>query len=375
MKDIKVIIDSPFRNSNLIFASGFYCLDPFVFIDDGNQKTAFLPSTEIEKAKKKSKIDQFFNLNFELERLKEERKYPFLKSSLVLEWLITNEITEIFVPYNFPIIEADNLRNYGIRVYPQEDPFYKQRVSKTNEEIDFIRRNSKKNVAVMNDVKNLLLESDITNDKKLKYKGEILTAEYLQNFIFKKFIDNELFSDTVITAIGNQGCDPHEYGRGEVYANTSIIVDIYPRSRENFYYTDMTRTFCKGKPSDDLKTIYDAVVEAQKLVLDKIYANQNGRDIHKVVQSFFENKGFNTGIINCVLQGFFHGTGHGLGLDCHEMPYISMNGQQLPENSVVSAEPGLYYLDLGAVRIEDLVLVTKNGIENLTNYEKKLELE
>lgn len=370
-----VIIDSPVRNSNMIYKTGYYCLDPFIFLEIDNKKIGFLPSTEYERAKKKSKLDEVYDLTVQLRKISEERKLPFLKSSVVLEVLRDKKINEVFVPSDFPLMEADNLRNNGILVFTKEEPFYNERVSKTEEEIGYIRENSRKNILVMDGVKNILLESSVTNAKRLKYNGEILTVKKLQEYIYKRFIDHDLYADTVITAIGDQGCDPHETGFGDVTADSSIIVDIYPRSRTNFYYTDMTRTFCKGKASDDLKKIYDAVSLCQKMVMDKICSNVNGKSIHEFVVSFFESRGFKSGLINGVLQGFFHGTGHGVGLECHEAPYISIFGKELQDNSVVSNEPGLYYLGIGGVRIEDLLLVTKNGAENLTNYEKKLELE
>jgi Xaa-Pro aminopeptidase len=372
---VKLIIDSPQKNSDLIYGSGYYCLDPFIFLEIDDKKYGWLPSTELERAKKKSKLNEIFNLNFDFLKLRKTNTYPLLNSSLLIDFFRNNNITEIDVPYSFPIAEANNLTDFGFKLIPQMDPFYKNRVSKTPEEINYIRENSKLNVQVMNEVKNIIAESSITNDKKLKYKGEILTSEFLQNFIFKSFLDKGLISDSVIVAIGDQGCDPHENGSGEVFANTSIIVDIFPKSRSNFYFTDMTRTFCKGKASNELKKMYESVHEAQKYVFDKIKPDVYGKDIHSGVVKYFENKGFKSGIINNILQGYFHGTGHGLGLDCHEKPYINTTGGELPENSIISNEPGLYYLGIGGVRIEDLLLITKNGFENLTNYEKILELE
>jgi len=184
-----------------------------------------------------------------------------------------------------------------------------------------------------------------------------------------------MISESVIVAIGDQGVFPHENGSGNIKANTSIIVDIFPRSRKNYYYSDMTRTFCKGKASDELKRIYNTVYDAQRMAMDKLHAREDGNKIHQFVKMYFENKGFKSGIQNGVLQGFFHGTGHGLGLDCHEYPYIGNKSCILPENSVVSVEPGLYYLGIGGVRIEDIVRVTENGIENLIDFDKKLEIE
>ena len=375
MNKVKVIIDSPVKNSSLYYSSGFYCLDPFVLIDTGNDKIGFLPSTELEKAKANSNLTEIYNLTDEFQKINKEKKYPALKSSLVIDYLNKNNIHEIYVPESFPLREADNLRKYNIKVVPVEEPFYKSRVSKNELELKYIRDNSIKNSQVMQEVYEILAESSITNNKKIKYNGEILTAEFIQNFILKSFLDKDMSAEYVIVACGDQGCFPHEYGSGELYANTSIIVDIFPRNRTNLYYTDMTRTFCKGNASDDLKLIYNTVLDAQKLGLEKVHAREVGKVIHKNIQEYFARKGFKTGIIDGVLQGFFHGTGHGVGLDCHELPYISNNGGVLDEKSVVTVEPGLYYLGKGAVRIEDIVVVEKDGIENLTDFHKTLEVE
>ncbi len=372
---VRVIIDSSQKNSSLLYASGFYCIDPFVFIDTGFERIGWLPSTEFEKAKKNSNLTEVFNLNYELDELNKKNETPNKKSSLVINWLSKKNIRNIHVPENFPAIELDNLRNNNIKVNIDDEPFYEQRVIKSEKEIEYIRENSKKNVEIMNEVKEILAKSVITNDKKLKYNDSILTSEFLQNYILKSLLNKNMIADNVIVACGDQGCYPHEYGNGELYANTSIIVDIFPKNRTNLYYTDMTRTFCKGKAKDELKLLYNCVNEAQKIGLDNVKSRVDGKIIHLMIQNYFEEKGYKTGIINGVLQGFFHGTGHGIGLDCHELPYISKTGNILEKNSIISVEPGLYYLGKGAVRIEDLVVVKENDIENLTNYEKKLEIE
>jgi Xaa-Pro aminopeptidase len=87
-----------------------------------------------------------------------------------------------------------------------------------------------------------------------------------------------------------------------------------------------------------------------------------------------ERHGFQTGELNGRMQGFFHGTGHGLGLDIHELPRISKLPTTLRSGNVVTVEPGLYYLGIGGVRIEDVVVVTETGHANLTKYPKVLEV-
>ncbi len=375
MINTRVIIDSPVKNSSLLYSSGFYCLDPFIFVEINSKKIGWLPSTELEKAKLSSNLTDIFNLTDSLLELKKNNKYPLFKSSILIDFFKKNKLKEVHVPESFPLIEANNLMNHGISVIPVLEPFYKERVVKNEKEIEFIKQTSNINVKVMDEVYKILCLSSITNNNKISYQGKILTSEFLQNYILKKFLEHDLISDSVIVAGGNQGCLPHENGYGELLANTSIIIDIFPRNRKNFYYSDMTRTFCKGKLSEDLKKIYETVLEAQKLGLELVHARENGKKIHKTIQNFFIKKDFKTGVFNGILQGFFHGTGHGLGLDCHESPYISLNGSKLPLNSVVSVEPGLYYINKGAVRIEDLVLVKENKAEILTDYHKKMEIE
>jgi Xaa-Pro aminopeptidase len=136
----------------------------------------------------------------------------------------------------------------------------------------------------------------------------------------------------------------------------------------------MTRTVVRGKAPDKLKRIYETVQRAQEAAIGLIHDGAPGREIHERVCQVFKQAGFETGILGGRMQGFFHGTGHGLGLDIHEPPRISRSDYVLKRGHVVTVEPGLYYPGAGAVRIEDLVWVTDTGCINLTQYPKKLEV-
>jgi Xaa-Pro aminopeptidase len=371
----KLIIDSPDKESSLIYKSSFYCIDPIVYLELEGRNIGWLPSTEIEKARKVSTLSEVYNLHDAMADLHALKSYPSLKSSIVVDVLKKYNITQIEVPARFPVLEAKNLEQFGFEIIPVSPPFYVERLQKTTEEKEFIRENSRLNVSVMNDVHNLLGAASIADDQTLVHDGIQLTSEWLQKFILKRFIDVGLFADQVIVAVGDQGCFPHEYGSGPLYAGRSIIVDIFPRNRSNHYHTDMTRTFCKGKAPDGLSALYDAVLQAQLFGLDSVRSGVDGKAIHSSIQDFFSKHGYETGLINGILQGFFHGTGHGLGLDCHEAPYISRNSSILLKDACVSVEPGLYYMGLGGVRIEDLVIVHDEGCEVVTEYPKKLEIE
>jgi Xaa-Pro aminopeptidase len=178
-----------------------------------------------------------------------------------------------------------------------------------------------------------------------------------------------------IVAGGDQACDPHHEGTGALPANRSIIFDVFPRSGRTRYFADMSRTVVRGKPSVELTRLYQAVKEAQEEAIGKIRDGADGSKIHQGICDRFESMGYRTGLVNGRMQGYFHGTGHGVGLDIHEPPRISRTGSILQEGEIVTVEPGLYYPGLGAVRIEDMVLVTRDGCRNLTNFPKTFELD
>jgi Xaa-Pro aminopeptidase len=210
------------------------------------------------------------------------------------------------------------------------------------------------------------------NSGVLHLDGEPLTSERVRSLIARTLMERACTARHTIVACGDQACDPHNHGSGPLRADLPVVIDIFPRSDETGYYSDMTRTVVRGEASGDLVDIYDAVLEAQLQALDRIRAGVDGRDVHQGVSSLFESRGFLTGLQDGRMQGFFHGTGHGVGLDIHEPPRVGKASDILEPGHVVSVEPGLYYTGRGAVRIEDLVVVTEAGCDNLTDYPKSL---
>ena len=177
-----------------------------------------------------------------------------------------------------------------------------------------------------------------------------------------------------IIASGDQCCDPHNEGSGPVKAHSSIIFDIFPRSQKTGYFGDLSRTVVRGRASERLKAAYATVQAGQQIAYRNIKNGVSGRDIHQKILDLFAARGFPTGRIDGRMQGFFHGTGHGLGLDIHEPPRISPAEATLRTGHVVTVEPGLYYLGMGGVRLEDVVVVTGKGNRNLTRAPQFLEI-
>jgi len=209
---------------------------------------------------------------------------------------------------------------------------------------------------------------------RLVYRGSSLTAERLRGVINTTILEQGYIPSATIVAPGKQGCDPHDRGSGVIRANEPVIIDVFPRAEETGYYADITRTFVQGKASDFVKRMHSVVRAGQALGVQMVRHGAKTKDIHAAIVKLFEERGFATGEEAGRMQGFFHGTGHGLGLGIHEPPHVGPNSAVLEKGMVVTIEPGLYYYPHGGVRIEDTVLVTRRGVENLTRFPKFLEV-
>jgi len=181
-----------------------------------------------------------------------------------------------------------------------------------------------------------------------------------------------------IVAGGKQSAEPHEIGRGHIKKGVPIVIDIFPQSKKSGYFADMSRTVCIGKPPAELKKMYDAVLAAQELAISLIKPGVSTKEIQYLVEEFFDNEGYVTSGVGKEFEfaeGFVHGLGHGVGLNVHEEPHLSRRGSGvLLEGDVITIEPGLYYKNIGGIRIEDMLLVTATGSKNLTNFSKTFEI-
>lgn len=221
----------------------------------------------------------------------------------------------------------------------------------------------------------MLAEAKIERDRAmgdyLALGGEELTSEMLRRAFELECVARDCTCDATIIASGDQAADPHCLGFGPLTPNSLIVCDMFPRSKKRWYWSDMTRTVVKGKADAQARSLYDIVHEAQCRALEMVRPGVDAFEIDAWIRTFFESRGYKTGRIDGVMQGFFHGTGHGVGLDIHEMPRVSKAKDQiLVPGNVITIEPGLYYPRVGGVRIEDTVLVTADGAKNLARVPK-----
>ena len=280
-------------------------------------------------------------------------------------------MTRATVPAEFPVEVADHLRANGIELVPDRAFFNDRRRSKNEAEIAGIRRAQRATEAAMATARDLLRRADAGGDV-LVLDGEPLTCERIKGELGRVFSDHNAVAEEMIVAHGPQTAVGHDAGSGPIAPGEPIVLDLFPRDRESACWADMTRTFCVGEPPAELVEFHKLTREALDLSLGLVKPGANGREIHLAVCRFYEEHGHKTQLSKqrgeVLLEGFFHGLGHGVGLEVHEAPSLGMSGTNdtLVPGDVVTLEPGLYRDGFGGCRLEDLVLVTETGAENLT---------
>ncbi|MFZ3014956.1 MAG: Xaa-Pro peptidase family protein [Nitrospira sp.] len=361
------------QDSNLYYATRFMAPDPFIYLEIKGERLMVMSDLEMDRARTQASVDRVLSYSEIEQKAKKQGIKDPTAVDIVHVVLKESKIRRLSVPANFPVIHAARLQERGYSLKPKRDPFYEQRVLKTAEEVRHIedaQRATEEAVAAAH----MLLRRAEIKDEQLWLDGEVVTSERIKKFVNVKLMERDCIAQHTIVAGGEQACDPHNEGSGPLPAHRSIIFDVFPRSAMSRYFADMSRTVIRGKVSAELKRLYSAVKDAQEDAIDKIKDGVDGMKIHQGICARFEKAGYKTGLVNGRMQGYFHGTGHGVGLDIHEAPRISRTGSLLQEGHVVTVEPGLYYPGLGAVRIEDMVLVTKDGCRNLTNFPKIFEI-
>lgn len=370
--DAIVMIAASEIDSNLYYATGFLAPDPFIFIQAGMEKILVMSDLEVDRARSQGRVDTVLSYSAYEARLRESGTKPPGLLDVLDTVLRERKARRLLVPGNFGIEYADLLRARGYTLTVKREPFFEERVVKSEEEIEHITATQRATEEAVDAAMEAIRAARVGGDGFLRLDGELLTSEALKKIINVKLMESDCIAQHTIVAAGVHGVDPHHQGAGPIRANESIVMDVFPRSGRTRYFADMTRTVVKGKASPKLKAMYRSVLDAQERGIELIRDGADGRGIHSEVNHVLEKDGFTTGTVGGRMQGFFHGTGHGLGLDIHEPPRISKTGAVLKTGYVVTVEPGLYYLDAGAVRIEDLVVVTSTGCRNLTKFPKDL---
>jgi Xaa-Pro aminopeptidase len=357
------------RSADALYFGRVDVPDPFVAFGLGGKKYAVVSPLEFGRVRKTSDFDVVLPLQRYQQRAREI--WPQRKPGPAeVIYLVAKDHgqTRFTVPEDFPAGVYDKLYELGLDLEVSDGPLFPARELKTPAEIAALRAGNRCSALGFAAAERILRASRVQG-RRLLYRGQIVTSEMLKFAIEVACLEAGAVSSHTIVAGGDQACDPHERGSGPLRPHELIIVDIFPRVTATGFHGDMTRTFLRGRASDRQKELVAAVRAAQLAALKAIKAGVNGRDVHGRCVAVFTDRGFETKHTAKGSVGFFHGTGHGLGLEVHEAPRMSGAVDYiLKRNSVVTVEPGLYYPGLGGCRIEDVVQVTAAAPRMLSRY-------
>jgi len=374
MSETLLMVADSERDANMLYGTGFVAGDPFIYLNFGRRPHLILNDLEIDRARRQAPQCRAVSSGVYYQKLRRNGvKFPGF-AHVIREILREHKIRRAVVPDDFPLGLARALQRLGIKLKPRAN-FFPQREFKSADEVRKISAALMMAEVGMAEGLQALRLSKIDKRRQLIYRGLPLTSERLRAVIDCAILQASGLAANTIVAGGKQGCDPHECGYGPLRAHEPVILDIFPRSQKTGYFGDITRTVVRGRASEAVKKLYDAVFHGQRIGLQKVRAGTSTAEIHECILQFFTQRGFHTGRRNGRMEGFFHGTGHGLGLEIHEAPSICATSRgKLKTGQVVTVEPGLYYPEIGGVRLEDVALVTGNGARNLTRFEKVLEI-
>lgn len=373
-ENLLIVADSE-RDADMLYAVRMFVPDPFIYLKLNGKCHIVMSDLEIDRARKNARHCKVHSLAEYQERLhKDGVKRPTI-AHVVRALLKDNGTKKITVPQSFPFGLARQLRDLDVKLKLCKNGCFPSRALKTPEEVKKISAALMMAEVGLSEGIQVLKRAKVDRNRRLIYNNAPLTSERLRAIIDTAIIQAGGLPNHTIVCGGDQACDPHERGYGPLKPNVPIILDVFPRSQKTGYFGDITRTVVKGRAPEAVRKMYHAVAHAQEIAFKHLHDGASSREVHKTVSDFLESQGFKSGKENGRMQGFFHSTGHGVGLELHEKPSISKNSNEtLRSGHVVTIEPGLYYPGIGGVRLEDIAYITRRTPKNLTKFEKVLEI-
>jgi Xaa-Pro aminopeptidase len=357
----------------MLYATRFRAPDAFVFLESRRRTVLLLSDLEVDRGRREAQVDEVASYS-ELEKeLQRGKKHKPTFAKVVAEFLKRRGVKHAVTPRDFPLGLAQSLRGERIRLEAEDGTFWPQRQFKTPQEVKALEEALRIAEAGMARGHEVLRGTKVRKDGILGWRGRILSAEGLRVEMELAVVraGGEARGDTIV-ACGEMACDPHERGKGPLSANQLIILDIFPRDSRSGYFGDLTRTVVRGRANEAQRHLWETCLVGQQRVLRALRPGLKGQKIHEETKAFFAKSGYPTTIRNGRWTGFFHGTGHGLGLEIHEEPRFA--AATFRSGQVFTVEPGIYWPGVGGVRHEDVVVITDRGHHLISNFPKQLEL-
>ncbi len=370
----RLIFAASERNADQLYATGLRVPDAFAYVQGPSGRTAVLLSPlEVDRGRKEARVDVVEALaDYEAQVRRRTGAEP-TTAAVVAAFAKKHGARAPRVPADFPAGLAFALAEQGVRVRPVAGHLWPEREIKSAAEVRALAAASRVTEAGLARGFEVLGAAAIRRDRRLTWGGAVLTAERLRAEIEAAILFAGGVPDgSTIVAGGAQACDPHERGHGPLRAGELIILDVFPRMGRTGFYGDLTRTVVKGRATEAQRRMWEVCLEGQRRALRALRPGVEGKAVFEATRDFFTASGYPTEQRDGRWTGFFHGLGHGLGLELHEEPRLGRT--TLRPGQVFTVEPGIYVPGVGGVRHEDVVVITAAGNRCLSRFPKPLEV-
>jgi Xaa-Pro aminopeptidase len=366
MPDAVLIHAAPETSPDLFHVIPAGIVDPFTYVEAGDRRAATVSVLDADKVEPLGIeiLDPYTLGRDELQGTGLSREQ--VDHEIALRLCRKLGVERALVPPSFPLAVADHLRAGGIELVPDEEHFVARRRRKTGAQLEGIRRAQAAADAAM-----------AVAAEKIRAGGT--SAEEVRAAMRAVCEERGCeLPDDVVVAPGAQGAVGHDSGSGPLGDGEPVVVDIWPRDKASRCWADMTRTFVAGggEPDEEIARYWELTRESLRRVYPMIRAGADGAAIYAASCEPYHEAGLPTQLSKppgtVLRDGFFHGLGHGVGLDIHERPGLGRTPDTLQAGDVITIEPGCYRQGYGGVRLEDLVIVTDDGCETLTEFPYEL---
>ena len=370
----RIMAGSADKNASLFKRIGVPLGDPAAWVELDNKRIALVRDLEMERVRQHSHADDVTcpaehppaaGLSADRETATAEAAAKLLRSA---------KVEEVYADRSLPYIFAWHLIQAEINVLYDDEYGVLDRRQKTHQELDALAAAQKVTEEVMRMMCEMIARADASADGSLKFQGEPLTSQSVRARAAIEFMKRGFsMGHGAIVATAPHVADCHHAGDGPLYTELPVVVDLFPRDDSSRYWGDCTRTVVHGQPSDVVKAMHAAVVEARLASAVALTAGNTADAVHKASENVLIAHGYpcSRGTITDE-PSIQHGTGHGIGLDVHEPILLDHGGGEILEDEVFTIEPGLYGRNVGGVRVEDMLVVTAGEARNLNQLPDSL---
>lgn len=365
-----VVVGSAETTPDIAYETGFSTADPVVFIQRGRTRYLIVPRLEYRRAVRMARGVEVFTP----EMLDARESGANSVSGWAIAMLRKLGVRRITVSPEFPHGVAADMERAGLTVICQSEWTSQGHPVRTAEDMRQIADVQQAAVIAMRAAVEMIARSEVDERGFLRIRSERLTSEAVKRAIRHVLLDHDCFAGNVIVAGGEKSSDPHESGEGALRSGEPIVIDIFPRHIAYQWWGDLTRTVVRGRAPAPVRRMYNAVRAAQLAALACIRPGVKARTVHEAAEFELRRRTGEGADADGSRWSSGSSTGHGVGLRLHEEPRLATSRERLRAGQVIAIEPGVYHPRIGSVRIEDTVVVTRQGWRFLAPCERRLEV-